>query len=257
MLASIFRSVAGNVDWPMVITVVGLAFEARIAARTGAHVICSGDGRTLAASLDRAIRKGCRGLISFGVAGGLSPELRPGTCVVASAIISGTARYKTDESWSRNLLQAIPDAVYGTIMGVPAPVAHADAKRALFLNTGAVAVDMESHVVARVALAHDLPMIAIRVVTDPAERALPQVALTAMRPNGTIDIAAMIRSLMKRPRELPALLRTALDAGAARTTLLHGRQALGSGLGLADIREIKVDLTGQTGARFEGSFDHR
>ena len=241
----------------MVITVVGLAFEALIVARADMHVICSGDGRTLATSLNHALRKGCRGLISFGVAGGLSPKLRPGTCVVASAILSGTARYMTDWIWSRKLLQAIPDAVHGMIIGVPTPVAHTDAKRTLFLNTGAVAVDMESHVVASVALAHDLPIIAIRVVTDPAERALPHVALAAMRPNGTIDLVAMICSLIKRPQELPALVRTALDAGAARTTLLHCSQVLGAGLGLADVRDVEVDLTGQADALFEGFVDHR
>ena len=53
-----------------------------------------------------------------------------------------------------------------------------------------------------------------------------------MRPNGTTDIGAMIRSVMKRPQELPALLRTALDARAARATLMRGRQVLGPSLGL-------------------------
>ena len=36
------------------IIVVGLAFEARIAAGPGVHVICSGDGRNLAAKLTAA-----------------------------------------------------------------------------------------------------------------------------------------------------------------------------------------------------------
>src|SRR5689334_13319362 len=115
----------------MIVTVVGLAFEARIAARTGMPVLC-GNAPTLAAALDRAILKGCSGLISFGVAGGLAPELRPGTCVVASDILCGSARYTTDATWSRTLLETIPDAVHGTIVGVPEAVAHPDAKRSLF-----------------------------------------------------------------------------------------------------------------------------
>jgi len=47
------------------------------------------------------------------------------------------------------------------------------AKRALYLKTGALAVDMESHIVAGVAAAHGLPVAAIRVITDPALRAVP------------------------------------------------------------------------------------
>jgi len=219
-----------------------LAFEARIAAGPGIQVIRSGNGQGLAEALNRAIRGGCQGLISFGVAGGLAPSLRPGTCVVGSAILSAKSRLPTDHSWSQKLLHTIPGAIYGPLFGVPAPIADPEAKQALHHRTGAVAVDMESHVVANVAAANSMPMVAIRVITDPAKRALPKSALAAMRPDGTTDIAAMIRSVMRRPRELPALLQTALDARAARATLLRGRQLLGPSLGLPDFGEFKLDL---------------
>jgi len=216
-----------------VIIVVGLAFEARIAAGPGVHVICSGDGRNLAAKLTAAIAearslvRGCPGIISFGVAGGLAPQLRPGTCVVGSAVLSESNRMPTSREWSQKLLQAIPGAVSGMLLGVAAPVAHPDEKRALYLQTGAIAVDMESHTVAAVGLSHELPVAAIRVITDPAKRALPASAVAAMRANGTTDIAAMLRSALSRPRELPALFRTALDARAARASLVRGRSLLG------------------------------
>lgn len=215
------------------IIVVGLAFEARIAAGPGVHVICSGDGRNLVAKLTAAIedaRKtvpGCPGIISFGVAGGLAPHLRPGTCVVGSAVVSGSTQMPISAQWSQKLLQTIPGAVSGMLLGVSAPVANPDEKRALYLRTGAIAVDMESHIVAAVGQAHDLPVAAIRVITDPARRALPASAVAAMRPNGTTNIGAMLRSVLARPRELPALMQTALDARAARATLVRGRNLLG------------------------------
>ncbi len=215
------------------IIVVGLAFEARIAAGPGVHVICSGDGRNLAAKLTAAIVeartlvRGCPGIISFGVAGGLAPQLRPGTCVVGSAVLSGSNRMPTNSEWSQKLLQTIPGAVAGMLLGVPAPIAHPDEKRALYMKTGAIAVDMESHIVAAVALAHEVPVAAIRVITDPAKRALPASAVAAMRSNGTTNIGAMLRSVLKQPRQLPALLQTALDARAARATLVRGRNLLG------------------------------
>jgi adenosylhomocysteine nucleosidase len=216
-----------------VIIVVGLAFEARIAAGPGVHVICSGDGRNLAAKLTAAIAEartlvhGCPGIISFGVAGGLAPHLKPGTCVVGSAVVSGSSCMPISAEWSNKLLNAIPDAVSGMLLGVPAPIANPDQKRALYLKTGAIAVDMESHIVAAVGREHDLPVAAIRVITDPARRALPASAVAAMRPNGTTNIVAMLRSVIKRPRELPALFQTALDARAARATLVRGRSMLG------------------------------
>jgi hopanoid-associated phosphorylase len=224
------------------IVVVGLAFEARIAAGPGVQVICSGDGRHLALSLAAAVRDGCGGLVSFGVAGGLHPDLQPGDCIVASAILSGSSRLLTDPRWSQNLIDRVPDAMPGLLAGVAAPVATAEAKRALHQKTGAVAVDMESHIVASVAAKHAIPMAAIRVITDPAGRALPQSAIGAMRPDGTTDFAAMARLLLRNPWELPTILRTALDARAARATLRRGRQLLGPHLGLPDIPQLELDV---------------
>jgi hopanoid-associated phosphorylase len=215
------------------IAVVGLAFEARIAAGPGVRVICSGNGKHLAASLSRAIAEGAEGVISFGVAGGLSPALRPGTCVIGSAILFETDRINrinTHDNWSRALLRRVPGAVCGMLFGSPGPVAHPGAKAALYRKTGAIAVDMESHIVGGVAAAHGLPMTAIRVIADPAARAIPASALAAMRPNGTTDIAAMIWSMLKRPADLPAVVRTALDARAALATLRRGRRLLDPGL---------------------------
>ena len=61
------------------IVVVGMKFEARIAAGLGVPVICGGDGKKLSSLLTHAMAAGCGGLISFGVAGGLVPGLKPGT----------------------------------------------------------------------------------------------------------------------------------------------------------------------------------
>jgi hopanoid-associated phosphorylase len=217
------------------IAVVGLAFEARIAAGPGVKVICSGNGKNLAASLSRAIKEGATGVMSFGVAGGLSPDLDPGTCIIGSAILYGTERINrinTHDDWSQSLAQTIPGAVRGMLFGVPSPVTHPEAKAALYTRTGAIAVDMESHIVGGVAAAHGVPMAAVRVIADPAARAIPKSALAAMRPNGTTDIPAMLWSMLRRPRDLPAVLQTALDARAARATLVRGRQLLSPGLGL-------------------------
>jgi hopanoid-associated phosphorylase len=222
-----------------IVAVVGLAFEARIAARAGTHVVCSGDGRTLAVALDRAIGRDCRGLVSFGVAGGLSPELGCGTCVVGSAILSQATRYATDERWSRNLLRSIPDAMHGVIIGVPAPVIRPEDKHALFRNTGAVAVDTESHVVAGAAAAFGLPMAAVRVVIDPVTHTLPTSALAAVRPNGSVSVATVIAAAIRDPAELAALPRIALAAHAARATLVRTCRLLGPDFGSAH-RETTV-----------------
>ena len=217
------------------IVVVGMAFEARIARGLGVPVICGGDGSHLEASLARAMAAGCGGLISFGVAGGLTPDLEPGTCVIGSTILDHEAERPTDARWAQRLMRIIPEGVYGPIAGVRAPVAHCAAKSALHRQTGAIAVDMESHVVARAAAQHGVPVAAIRVVVDPVERTIPRSALAGARPDGTIDPVAVMRSLLRNPRDLAGLVRMSFDARAARATLVRGSALLGAGLGLLDV----------------------
>ena len=226
------------------IVVVGLAFEARIAAASGLRVICAGYGRNLRPALHEAVTVGCRGLISFGVAGGLAPELKPGTCVVASGIVAADGHRATDRFWSQALLQAMPGAVSGMLAGAPGPVATPAEKRALHRSTGALAVDTESHLVAATATDHGLPMAAIRVVCDPQTRTLPDVALRAVRPDGSTDVALLLRSVLRRPDKLPELVQIALDARSARATLLQCCRVLGPELGLSGTGDLEGALDG-------------
>jgi len=215
------------------IVVVGLAFEARIAAQSGLSVVCAGSGRNLAGALAKAISSGCEGLISFGVAGGLRADLPPGTCIVGSEIVGGDRRFSTHAGWSKKLLQRLPSAQSGVLAGVGAPVTTADAKRALHSTTGALAVDMESHIVADTAAQYGLPMAAVRVICDPVARGLPEMAFRAVRADGTTNVISLLQSIVRQPNHIPAMIRVALDARAARATLSRCGRLLGSGLGLA------------------------
>jgi hopanoid-associated phosphorylase len=221
-----------------VVAVTGLAFEARIAG--GVTVI--GDGLRAGAALKAEIVRGSRGVISFGIAGGLAPDLLPGQWVVASAIVSDRDRHATDPDWSKCLLRALPEAVHATIAGSDAPVADPRAKRALRDRTGAIIVDMESHLAARIAAAHGLPFTACRVIVDPAHRNLPPAALLSLRPGGNPDLAAVLRSVLEQPRQLPDLMRLALDATIARAALRRGRALLGPALAFPDFSEPEMEL---------------
>ena len=224
------------------IVVVGLAFEARIAAGAGRQVICAGIGRDLAGTIASAVTPKSRGLISFGVCGGLAPELKAGSCIVASGVHTDNGRVATDRRWSQRLLQALPHAMHGDLLGVCAPLAEPESKRTLYAETGALAADMESHVVARAAALHGLPFAVIRVVTDPSSRQIPPAAIAAMRSDGTIDVRSMLRTLARTPRDVGLLVRTALDARAAHAALRTSRHALGPSLGIPDFHALDLDF---------------
>jgi adenosylhomocysteine nucleosidase len=225
-----------------VIAVNGLAFEASIAAGSGVKVICGSDRGALLAGLREAVANGSHGIVSFGIAGGLDPALAPGDCVIPAAVLTDKGRFPTSWRWSQRLLRAFPGAHRGVLAGVDAPVASAAGKRALRNDTGAVAVDTESDLVARIAAAHGLPFVAIRIVVDPAHRPLPPAALVSTYGNGQLDLGSILASVARRPAQVPDLIRLARDARTARAALLLGRQRLGSHLGLPGLEDQPVDM---------------
>lgn len=218
-----------------VIAFVGMNFEARIAAGPGVLVFCRGLRRELAAAATNAARLGYRGIISFGVAGGLAANLRPGDWVVASAIVEHEATRPTDAVWSGRLRDAIKGCSYAPIIGSDVPIAEPETKRALHRTTGAAAVDMESHVVARVAAAHGLSFAALRVIVDPVDRAIPPAALVGMGSGPRADSRAVLRELMARPSQLAHLMRISMDAFIARAEMQRVRQLLGPHFGLTEV----------------------
>jgi hopanoid-associated phosphorylase len=216
-----------------------LSFEARVAAGPGIAVLC-GTAQRYVDKLEAAVEQGGSGIISIGIAGGLAPGLAPGHWVVASGVVHGGERYDTDRAWSRRLLEALPGAMLADISGVDAPVVAKSDKHKLHQDTGTVAVDMESHIAARIAAAHGIPFAACRVIIDPAERTLPPAALVGMRSDGKADVWAVARSLMLQPRQMFALARVVADARAARSALFQGRRQLGANLSFPHLGELQL-----------------
>jgi hopanoid-associated phosphorylase len=225
-----------------IIAFVGMAFEARIAAGPGVLVFSRDCRDALAVAAENAARQGYRGIISFGVAGGLDPGLRPGDWVIASAILQSQVAQPTDAAWSKNLLNTIGGAHYAPIVGVDLPVADPAEKRELHRTTGAAAVDMESHVVAELAAGHGLSFAALRVIVDPAERAIPRAALAGIGTGARADGVAVLRDLVSRPSQLPSLMRVSLDAFIAYSEMVRVRRLLGPRFGLAKL--APTDLIG-------------
>lgn len=236
-------SVSLSVPHP-VIAVTGLAMEAHIASGPGVRALAGGgDARRLVLALEHELACGASAVISFGIAGGLAEDIVPGTWLVARAIVAPMARWQCDPAWTRILAERLRGALTTDLAGVDAPIAESAAKRALHRVTGAAAVDTESHIAAAIAAARGLPFAAFRVVADAAQTSLPPAACEALRPDGKISAAAVLRSLARTPAQLPALVRTAIDARIAFRALSRGRRLLGRRLGYPDLGELLLDVS--------------
>ena len=224
--------IATERDGLPVLIVTGLKQEARIAAGPGLTVICSSSNPVQLREMMTSFDPGSiRGIVSFGVAGGLNPALKSGDIVIASQIVTANRRWSTEASLTEDLV-ALPmkrgrSIVSGVLAGVEKVVLGQVGKEALRATTGADAVDMESHIAARYVEYNGLPFAAVRVISDPAHRALPQITLNAIKPNGNVDVWKVMRGIARNPRTIPHLISTGRDFNRALRSLRGCRSALG------------------------------
>lgn len=186
-----------------------------------------------------------RGVISFGVAGGLDPSLKAGDVVIATEVMAGERRWASEAALSDELLRSAglgrQRVVRGGLVGVEQVVAARASKAVLRSQTGAAAVDMESHIAADYAAAARLPFAALRVISDPANRSLPQMVSAAIKPNGDIDLRKVLRGLARHPTSIRSLVSTGIDFNRALRSLRGCRGFVlhavlgGSGLVAADL----------------------
>ncbi|MEI9897752.1 MAG: hypothetical protein WDN28_28825 [Chthoniobacter sp.] len=107
-------------------------------------------------------------LICAGFAGGLDPHLATGDLVVAENLSTPDVLTR-----ARATTQGRPQCAFGSILSRATPAESVADKAALFRETGALAVDMESAAVAAACRAAAVPLLVVRTISDPAGAPLP------------------------------------------------------------------------------------
>lgn len=200
----------------MILAATGLKREARAVGRRGVVAIAGGgDGARLEAELEAHAGKATV-VLSIGLGGALDPTLEVGDWVVGDHVVG---HGDTDAEWSQRLRVLCPAARSGGILGSDYILASVSEKAMTHRGTRALAIDMESHVAARVASRHGLPFAVLRVISDKADEDLPPAALVGMRPDGGMALMPVLASLLRTPSQLPALIATGLNAGKALRSL--------------------------------------
>jgi adenosylhomocysteine nucleosidase len=213
--------------------VVGLPIEAAILRMRAAGsissemIVVAGASATRAEALaDGLVDRGAQALVSFGIAGGLDPDLKPGALVLATEVV-GTdgARLGTSEPLRSRLCTRLK-VQQAPLAGSDAMVAAVSEKERWRRETGAVAIDMESHGVACAAAKRGLPLLVLRAIADRADQALPPAATAGLKPDGSTDALAVVRALVGSPGQIPQLLGVTANTAAALLALWRAAPAL-------------------------------
>ena len=145
-------------------------------------------------------------VISAGVCGALSPALAEGDLVVPEAVV-GPAAERRSTAGLPGLRRA------GTLVTVDAVVATAEAKARLWIESGALACDMESAPILAWAAAHGLAGAVVRAVSDSASRGVPADLAAVVEPDGRVRTTRAVRVVLSRPRAIADAM--ALRSGTA------------------------------------------
>lgn len=169
------------------------------------------------------VSKGATQLMSWGCAAALSPDLKMGDLVLADSLISQNGdEISVHPIWhqhAKNVLGTQITAYKGALIASNNIVSTAQAKAELHTKTGAIALDMESDAISKVAQHYALPFLAIRAIADPASMDLPAAIENALNDNGEVAVTRIIKSLVFNPKELPHLIQIGQYFQIAKRTL--------------------------------------
>jgi len=169
------------------------------------------------------INQGAEKLISWGCAAALDTMLQPGNLVLATQLIDeDQALLATDSQWFKSTQQKLQQHLTiqsGGLAESKTLVVSCNEKSQLHEKTGAIAVDMESIAVAKVAMHYQLPFLAIRAIADPANMNLPKAISAALNEQGDVELSKLLFFILRHPTEIPGLIKLGLHFQAAKNTL--------------------------------------
>lgn len=195
-------------------------------------LVCGmGKGRAHSAAQKMAVN-GCEALISWGTAGALVADIKPGALIIPESIITEDDEIiQTASKWRRKVVKELndcPDDVYlGRLSDSIQVLTSSKDKYTARQHGDSLAVDMESATIAKVAKQENIPFISIRAISDSANMSIPESILNYTDPYGQVQISQLIPAILKRPTDIPKIIKLARGyRSAARTLKWSGKKLI-------------------------------
>ena len=192
-------------------------------------LVYSGAGESNAeASAKLLIAQGATRLISWGCAGALSAVLQSGDLVLADTLITAEGEtIAVNADWHQHVKAVLEKLACeskfalrcGVLLESKTLVSTSHDKQHKHQQTRAIALDMESVAIAKVAQYHALPFLAIRAIADPVTMDLPKAVSHALNEQGDVQLGKLLKYLLWHPSESKGLLILGQQFNAAKHTL--------------------------------------
>ncbi|HEY5733144.1 MAG TPA: hypothetical protein VIU36_00125 [Gammaproteobacteria bacterium] len=206
-----------------------LTIQRNIPLLCGKQLVCmvSGMGATnTKLAVEKLVSLGFEpgALISWGTAGAIQTGLQPGDLLIPGSVrTSDGSELKTctaARDLLRELLQGNAVTVHdGSLQEVKDIISTVADKQALARNTNAVAVDMESTELGRIAETRGIPFLVIRTIVDAADQSIPEAVTRTIDECGNVRIFSLAKELFFKPALIMTLFRLSRAMHMAYKTL--------------------------------------
>jgi len=162
-------------------------------------------------------------LVSWGVAGSLDPDLVAGDIVLPVDVLDVEGQiFPVNREWHTALKNSLnhPD-IYseGKLVSTHNVQQDVRLKSELYQATQAMAVDMESAAVAKVAFTANKPFVVIRTIFDTVAMSIPASSTNATNQYGQVSMLKLITGLIRTPTELLQYPKLVNSFAKAKTSL--------------------------------------
>ncbi len=189
-------------------------------------LVRSGAGpKNAAKATQLLIDQGAERLISWGCAAALKATLHPGDLVMPETLCPEEkdqfSQLSISSPWFEYVLNnlSILKPFTGSLAESATIVAKSSDKKLIHKQARAIALDMESIAVAKIAQENNMDTLVIRCIADPVTMDLPQAVCYALNQQGDIVIIKLLWFLLTHPKELPSLITLGLNFNAAKNKL--------------------------------------
>lgn len=173
----------------------------------------------------KLIAEGIDILVSWGSAGALDESIPLGALLLPQKVMDASQNtFPAAENFYKKIKENLPShiqVVHDPLAETPTPLADISQKKSFRETSGAVAVDMESGTLARLAHQHHIPFVVIRSVADTSTMSIPLSILKTMDAEGKINFAHLCQELLLHPADIRTLLHLGIGFGKAKNTLMQ------------------------------------
>ena len=188
-------------------------------------IVCGIGAKNATKAAQYLLYQDVQGLISWGMAGALSAQLKSGDLVLPDIIQSTNGkRYLADNTWLNQLqsaLNRVSIKVHRGLLVETNSVLDSGMEKSAMKDriAGAIAADMETAAIMKIARENGIPAIAIRSIVDQIDDQLPVEILRHTDQFGTPRILNILREIIRKPQLLAHLVRLSGAMRAATRTL--------------------------------------